>query len=189
MQQQILILNPGNASPINKEIFVSRDEDKWVYFHLGYPIYSHAAGSRRECYLALSQLIANGLCRECEVLKAFDVPKRTLSNWRAKYAEEGPAAFFSTPRRRKGGAILTPEVLADVQSLFNEGNGYSDVSGQLGIKECTLRKAVQDGRLTGPRRRSGLDKSERTVLDAQAAAGMGTACTRVDERGCIASGR
>ena len=182
MQQQILILNPGNASPINKEIFVTRDEDKWVYFHFGRPIYSHAAGYCREFYLVLSQLIDNGLCRECEVLKAFDVPKRTLNNWRAKYAEEGAAAFFLTPRRRKGGTILTPEVLADVQSLFNEGNSYSDVSGQLEIKECTLRKAVQDGRLTGPRRRSGLDKSERTVLDAQAAAGMGTACTRVDER-------
>ena len=182
MQQQILILNPGNASPINENVYVTRGDDKWIYYHYGHPIYCHPAGFHRDFYLILAQLIDNGLCRECEILKTFGIPKRTLNNWRNKYAKGGVAAFFSSPNRRTGGTILTSDVLADVQILFNEGNSYSDVSSQLEIRECTLRKAVQDGRLTGPKKRSGLDKSQRTVLDAQAAAGMGTACTRVDER-------
>ncbi len=79
------------------KVFVTRGEDKWFYFHLGYPIYSHPAGSHRDFYLVLTQLIDNGLCRECEILKTFGIPKRTLNNWRDKYAKDG-VPLFSRPR-------------------------------------------------------------------------------------------
>ena len=182
MQQLMLVLNPGNATPVNEKVYVERGEDRWIYYHLGIPVYSHPANSRRELYFVLVELIRNGLCRECEILRAFNVPKRTLNNWRVKREESGPAAFFAPPQRRKGGTILTPDVLAEAQGLFNEGKSYSDVSSQLDVRECTLRKAVQDGRLTRSPRRGGTDKSLRTAMDAEAASGLGTACTRVDER-------
>lgn len=190
MQQQILILHPANASPINENVYVAQEAGQRVYYHLGHPFYSHPADSDREFQFILAQMIKSGLCRKCEVLKAFGMPKRTLDNWCDKHAKGGTAAFFTPPKRRGGGTILTTDVLADVQALFNEGDSYADVSRRLGIRECTLRKAVQDGRLAKPKKRGGLDnsqgavldKSQRTVLDAQAAEGMGTACTRVDER-------
>ena len=109
MQQQILILNPGNASPINENVYVTRGDDKWIYYHYGHPIYCHPAGFHRDFYLILAQLIDNGLCRECEILKTFGIPKRTLNNWRNKYAKGGVAAFFSSPNRRTGGTGAVPK--------------------------------------------------------------------------------
>jgi prepilin-type processing-associated H-X9-DG protein len=59
------------------------------------------------------------------------------------------------------------------------------------VKESTLRKAISDGRIGGPNRSGhrsssmhdlGTTKSERSRLAAQAAEGLGTACTRANER-------
>ncbi|MDD3954315.1 MAG: hypothetical protein PHY82_10420, partial [Lentisphaeria bacterium] len=47
-------------------VYVTRGDDKWIYYHYGYPIYCHPAGFHRDFYLILAQLIDNGLCRECE---------------------------------------------------------------------------------------------------------------------------
>ena len=84
------------------------------------------------------------------------------------------------------------------------GVGWSprEVAEQLGLKLDTLRKAIQQGRLTEPfpprpgeptpektpvpQPPTATDKSTRAVADA--AAEMGTACTRPDERVLAAFG-
>lgn len=182
MYQQILPLIPSGASPINEIASVFRDEKKWTYFVFGHPIYKHNAGDTRSFYLVAAQIIESGVCQQGEILKAFGIPKRTLENWQGKYKKGGAASFFLPPKRRKGGTILMSDVLANVQRSFDEGSSYADAAIEFGIKESTLRKAVQDGRLKRSKRNSGLTKSERTVRDAAAAEGMGTACTRTDER-------
>ena len=49
----------------------------------------------------------------------------------------------------------------------------------------TLRKALADGRLVARPRAAAMDKSARSVEDASAATGMGTACTRVVDAGLL----
>ena len=97
---------------------------------------------------------------------------------------------------------MTPEVTAQAQQLLGAGGSPREVAEQLGIKFDTLRKAIRHGRLTVPRRAqpaeptpeetpapqppAATDKSTRAVEDA--AAEMGTACTRPDERVLAAFG-
>ena len=95
--------------------------------------------------------------------------------------------------------MLTPEVTARAQQLFAAGWSRGEVAEHLGLKVDTLRKAIQQGRLTEtvppvppgpvgpapegdpvPRPPAPTDKSTRAVADA--AAEMGTACTRPDQR-------
>ena len=98
--------------------------------------------------------------------------------------------------------MLTPEVTAQAQQLLEAGLSRREVADQLGLKCDTLRKAIQQGRLTKPappqpgeptpvnrptpQMPAPTDKSTRAAIDA--AAEMGTACTRPDERVLAAFG-
>ena len=98
--------------------------------------------------------------------------------------------------------MLTPEVTAQAQQLLATGWSRREVADQLNLKVDTLRKAIQQGRLTepgplgpaesapektpAPPPPAATDRSTRAVDDA--AAEMGTACTRPDERVLAAFG-
>ena len=188
MYQAILPLIPEGASRINEFVSVCRTEKSWTYFSYDQPVYRHDPGDRTGFYLTACQMLDAGVCRECEILEVFGVPKRTLDNWQDKYRKGGISSFFRRPVRKKKSTVLTPEVLEQAQCLLDEGLSRSQIAEELCVKPCTLRKAISDHRLDERKRRCGTTKSERTVRDAEAAAGMGTACTRLDERFLAALG-
>ena len=95
------------------------------------------------------------------------------------------------PRKgRRCGTVFSPKVLSLAQELLNDGYARREVADDLGIGLDTLRKAITSGRLSESGKRPEFtDKSSRTVADAAAAEGMGTACTRVGERFAAAIGK
>lgn len=189
MPQLILpILLPGETF-INSFVRVLCDENRWTYFLGEYPIYSHAPSDQRMFRLTIAQLIESKVCRQSEIIKAFAIPKSNVIRAQRKLRREGPDAFFRDRRGRKGGNILTPQKLEQAQELLDQGKSRKMVSEKLDVKYDTLRKAINDGRL----KKSFVEnrpsnKSSRTVTDANAAEGMGTACTRVDDRTLAAFG-
>ena len=109
-----------------------------------------------------------------------------------KYREEGIGSFFQ-PRKGRGASVLTDEVLAQAQGLLSCGSSRAEVAAQLSVRYDTLRKAINQGRLREPSgsaspdtTRKASDKSERSLADA--AAEMGVACTRPEERVLAAMG-
>jgi len=72
-------------------------------------------------------------------------------------------------------------------------NGYSraEIVSELNVPSDTFRKAINDGRLEEPEQAIPTPcstKSERNILDCEAASKIGTACTRVEERTAAAFG-
>ena len=102
--------------------------------------------------------------------------------------ERGAQSFFEKRSGRKGGTVLTAERLAQAQQLLNEGLSRAEVSAELEIKTDTLRKALNDGRLTpavkSTQRRSttACTQSERTQEDAQAGEQIGVGATNSLDR-------
>lgn len=197
MLQGRLPLSPMGANEVNDLVSVVKDENSWIYFINFHPVFKHKPEERILFYLIACQLIESGFSRQVEILMAFGCPKRTLINWQGKYREKGIMAFFHHPTRRKGGTKLTNEVLLKIQCLLDEGWSYGKIADETGIKSETIRKAVSDKRLRKSNNKSksnsdssfGMTKSARTVRDAEAAAGMGTACNRTDERLLAAIGK
>ena len=148
-----------------------------------------------------AQLIAQGTCRQVDIVRAFGVSKNSVIRSVDKFRAGGVEAFF-TPRATRGASVMTPEVTAQAQQLLGSGWSRREVAEHLGLKLDTLRKAIQHGRLTEPaplesgesapgkgpagEPPAATDKSTRAVEDA--AAEMGTACTRPDERVLAAFG-
>ena len=122
-----------------------------------------------------------------------DVPHRTLMHWTRQLDERGPASFLA-PHPGRGGAVMTSGTAAECGRLLDAGATIAEVARLVRVGESTLRKAVRSGRVvrtpaTGvsaaPDVGEGATKSERGRVDARAAEGMGTACTRADE--CMAA--
>ena len=193
--QALLPLVADGATPISDIISVVRENGQWTYFCGIRPVFQHAEDDRRSFRMFTAQLICQGLCRQVDIVRVFRVSKNSVIRSVEKYRAGGVPAFFS-PRATRGASVMTPGVTAQAQQLLWAGRSRREVAEELGLKLDTLRKAIQQGRLTEPRPvdpgesapekgstpppLTASDKSTRAVEDA--AAQMGTACTRPDER-------
>jgi hypothetical protein len=197
MPQLLLQGFPDGAMRIGPTLSVLKKEGRVTYFVGPDSYFSHrqtdAAGQR----LALALLIANGHVRASQVeVSGLGIAHRTLMHWMRQLDQKGPGSFYA-PRRRRGGAVMTPGKAAQCGRFLAAGETVAQVARRTGVGESTLRKAVRGGRVvrtvaTGvsvsPDGAEGTTKSERGRLDARAAEGMGTACTRADERMAAALG-
>jgi transposase len=199
--QALLPLIPDGATRINDLLSVVRQNGQWIYFYGARPLLQHPETDRRSFRMFTAQLICLGSCRQIEIVRAFGVSKNSVIRSVKKYRASGVNAFY-TPRVTRGASVMTPEVISQAQQLLRAGWRRQEVAKQPGLKLDTLRKAIQDGRLTelpplelgklvqeeapAPKPPTATDKSTRATLDA--AAEMGTACTRPDERVLAAFG-
>ena len=189
------------ATRISDLISVVRENGQWTYFCGAQPVFQHAENDRRSFRMFTAQLICQGACRQVDIVRAFGVSKNSVIRSVNKYRAGGVKAFYA-PRATRGASVMTPEVTAQAQQLLGAGWSRREVAEHLGLKLDTLRKAIQQGRLTEPgplepgetapeqaaalQPPTATDKSTRAVDDA--AAEMGTACTRPDERVLAAFG-
>lgn len=197
MPQLLLQGFPDGAIRIGPTLSVLKKEGRVTYFTGPDNFYSHPASDLAGQRFAIATLIANGHVRSSEVERsALGIPHRTLMNWTGQLATRGAGSFFE-PRGRRGETVLTTEKVAECGRLLDQGASIATVARLARVGESTLRKAVKAGRVvratvgegepTG-RAAQTTNKSERSRSDAQAAEGMGTACTRADERMAAALG-
>jgi transposase len=183
LSQLMLPAIPYGATEISDLVSVWREAQQWTYFLGTYPVYSHRADDQRMFRLVTAQLIQSGACRHKEIIETFGVSKSSVNRALKKLREQGAEAFFKRREGRGSGSVLTPQILDQAQALLDQGYSRRDLADELGVKYDTLRKAIHDGRLreTKPSD-TATAKSSRDVVDAQAAEGLGTACTRTEER-------
>ena len=172
-QQLILPLIPDGATEINERVCVWRSEERWTYFLGTHPIYAHHGSDQRMFRLVTSLLIDSGACRQVEILRTFGVSKNSVIRSLRKLRRGGGESFFQPRRGRRGGRVLTSEIIENAQHLFQQGCSRREASDELGVRYDTLRKAISDGRLVEPKRpEAATTKSSRDLIDAQAAEGL-----------------
>jgi hypothetical protein len=186
---------PDGAQKIGTWLSILEKDGTVTYFLGGDNYFSHPIGDRKSERFALSSLMENGHVRARDLEKPpLSFPHRTLMRWKAQYRKDGPTSFFRSFEGPKP-PIMTPQKSAQCASLLADGYRPSEVARRAGIQESTLRKALK--RQGVPRlaknddddpKEIGASKSERSRADAEAADGMGTACTRADERIAAAMG-
>jgi hypothetical protein len=192
--QALLPLIPDGATSLSDSISVVRENGQWTYYCGIAPLFQHPEGDHRAFRMFTAQLICLGACRHVDIVRVFGVSKnsviRSVNTYRA-----GSVSAFYAPRATRGASVMTPEVTAQAQQLLGAGCSRSEVAERLGLKRDTLRKAIKHGRLIEvrplekdptPEPPPVTDKSTRAVEDA--AAEMGTACTRPGERILVAFG-
>ena len=191
MPQLLLQGFPMGAIRIGSSLSVLEKEGTCTYFIGPDNYFSHPAEDSSAQRFAIASLIANSHVRACEITRSpLGIPHRTLMNWTRQLAVQGASSFFA-PRALRGSTVLTPEKIVECKDLLRLGISVAATARNASVKESTLRKAISDGRVARTNRSdqpassmqdAGTTKSERSRMDAQAAEGLGTACTRANER-------
>lgn len=199
MRQAFLPGFPDGAEKIGNGLSILKEEETVTYFVGSDNYFSHAQGDRSGERFALTSLMANRHVRAAELERStLGIPHRTLMNWMAQYREAGPGSFYAEASRQKP-RVMTPAVVAECATLLAAGHRPAAIARQVGIGESTLRKAIARKQIVPCATIAtdgsapitalvGSTKGERSRRDAEAAEGIGTACTRADERMAAALG-
>ncbi len=195
-KQRFLPGFPEGTTKINETLRILKKGGRVFYFTHSDEFFSHLEIDAPAYRWALAALMENNYVRACELSKPpLSIPYRTLMNWSAQLREKGSASFFHAPPRHVA-RLITTEIALECGVLLAEGKNIAAVAKKMGLKDSTLRKAIQRGAIAKYTRVTGgniaIDdvstKSIRSREDAEAALGMGTACTRADERVAAAMG-
>lgn len=146
MPESILPLFLDGCQPITDLLSYQRRDGLIYYFHGSFPIFNHAEEDDASFRLFTSQLIANGQCKNADIQRAFGITKIGVCRALKKFREGGSEAFYA-PKRTRGAAVLTAEVLSQAQELLDSGVGWKAAAERLEIKPDTLRKAIRHGKL------------------------------------------
>ena len=186
---------PDGAQKIGRSLSILEKDGRVTYFVGSDNYFSHRAGDDRGRRLALASLMENRHVRARDLEDApLRIPHRTLMHWARQLRDDGADSFYRVGERQKP-RVMTPEKRAECATLLASGVCPSEAARRAGIKEATLRKAIKRQAVPLPTdpspeqtTRQASTKSCRSREDAEAANGMGTACTRADERVAAAMG-
>jgi transposase-like protein len=169
---------PDGVTHITEMLAFARQDGQVTYFNGNMPLFIHDETDMASFRMITAQFVVSGNATQAQIARAFGVAKISIKRAVKLYRAQGPKGFYA-PRKQRGPAVLTAEVLAQAQCLFDEGLPISQVAEQLKIKRDTLAKAVRAARLhvRSPAKASAAllipSKSERTVRDSAAPMGMG----------------
>ena len=200
-KQQLIPGFPVGAQRIGESLSILERDGQVIYFVGGDNYFSHPQGDIKCRRFVLASLMENSHVRAVDLAAApLLIAHRTLMNWTAQCRKEGSAAFFRNAPVAKP-PVMSAQMNAQCASLLAEGLRPAEVARRVGINESTLRKALKRQAIPELLRYAesvgsqpdggavaGSTKSERSREDAQAADGMGMACTRADERIAAAIG-
>ena len=199
MPQLLLQGFPDGATRIGATLSVLKKDGRVTYFVGSDNFFSHAETDADGQRFVIATLIANGHVRACEVeASSLGIAHRTLMHWTRQLSEKGAGSFYR-PRSKRSGAVMTTAKSAACAQFLGTGESVAGVARLAGVNDSTLRKAIRSGRVVkavmtnavaaaAPDAVAGTTKSDRSRVDAQAADGMGTACTRAAERLAAAFG-
>jgi transposase len=153
MPQLQLPIFPKGMTMINANLGVMTRNGTVTYIYGSLPVFSHAVDDLKTFRMITSQLYVNGSAKQADICRAFGVSRISVKRSVKLYREKGAAGFFEPPRRR-GPAVLIPEVLQKVQAMLDNEHTLSEIGKELDLKVDTLRKAVSSGKLHKPQKKT-----------------------------------
>jgi hypothetical protein len=184
---------PEGAERIGTSLSMLSKNGTVTYFLGSDNYFSHKDDDNAARRFTLTSLMANKHVRATDLERSsLALPHRTLMNWMAQYRDHGGGSFFTSNRPRSNPRVMTDEKAAECAHLLAGGHCPAEVARRTKIGGSTLRKAIGRGQISLPNpttttltmssQVSASSKASRSRDDALAATGIGTACTRADER-------
>lgn len=103
--QILLPLFPIEATLINHLIAVQKKEETVYYFNGSMPIFMHNENDIDSFRYITSQLIANGVCKQKDIVNCFGVSLVSVKRWVKRYRESKELGDFTS--KKKGPQTLS----------------------------------------------------------------------------------
>ena len=196
MPQMFLPGMPDGAIRINSAVSLLSKEGHVTWFVGDDNYFSHPADDSASHHLALATLMDNGHAKPCQITATLGTPRSSLMRWRRQLEERGSGSFYQ-PRAVRGGTVITAEKSAECSRLLEAGKTIPQAARPPTSPNPPCAKPLAPDALLKARpplpippspTTAPSTKSQRSQQDAAAAQGIGTACTRADERTAAAIG-
>ncbi len=146
MVQRQLPMFPEGSILVTRDLAVEKRDGRITYFYGTLPVFTHDENDDASFQMITAQFYCNGYVKQMDIVRAFGVTPISVKRAVQCYKEQGVKGFYA-PKKTRGAAVLTDEVLQVAQQLLNEEQEPCDVADQLGIKRDTFSKAIRAGRL------------------------------------------
>ena len=153
MPQMMLPIFPDDAVDLSPNLAVRKENGQVTYFNGVMPVFTHAEDDIQSFQMITSQFCCSGVLKQADVARAFGVTDLSVMRSVKRYRESGVAGFYA-PKKTRGAVVLTTAVMEKAQGLLDEGHGLPEIAAELCLKRDTLSKAVRDGRLHQPKKRT-----------------------------------
>ena len=146
MVQRQLPMFPEGSILVTGDLAVEKRDGRITYFYGTLPVFTHDENDDDSFQMITAQFYSNGYVKQMDIVRAFGVTPISVKRAVKRYQEQGVQGFYA-PKKTRGAAVLTDEVLQVAQQLLSEGQEPCDVADQLSIKRDTFSKAIRAGRL------------------------------------------
>ena len=146
MVQRQLPMFPEGSILVTGDLAVEKRDGRITYFYGTLPVFTHDENDDDSFQMITAQFYSNGYVKQMDIVRAFGVTPISVKRAVKRYQEQGVQGFYA-PKKTRGAAVLTDEVLQVAQQLLSEGQESCDVADQLSIKRDTFSKAIRAGRL------------------------------------------
>ena len=146
MVQRQLPMFPQGSILVTGDLAVEKRDGRITYFYGTLPVFTHDENDDDSFQMITAQFYSNGYVKQMDIVRAFGVTPISVKRAVKRYQEQGVQGFYA-PKKTRGAAVLTDEVLQVAQQLLSEGQEPCDVADQLSIKRDTFSKAIRAGRL------------------------------------------
>jgi transposase-like protein len=155
---------PEGTTHITPNLAFKKENGSITYFNFSMPVFTHEETDLKTFRMITSQFCENGHATQAQIHRAFGVTKISIKRAVKLYRTRGVQGFYE-PRKTRGVAVLTPDVLQEIQCQLDLGESISDIAKKQGLKSNTLSKAIRAGHLHQPLKK----KSPRIPSSYQAA--------------------
>lgn len=145
-----LPLLPENARELGDNLAIAEQGTQIVFFNAAGPIYACDKADRASLRLGALTMIDLGLAGVTAMAKAVGLHRTTLFRDARRMKQQGVMGLEAKKRGPKGPRLLTPDLLERAQELLDSETALRATAKGVGVDEKTIRRAVQDGRLTRP---------------------------------------
>lgn len=97
--QLLLPLFPAEATMINSVIGVQSNGESVYYFNGSMPIFNHKESDIDSFRFITSQLIANGVCKQKDIVACFGVSPISVKRWVKRYRESKTLGDFVSKKK------------------------------------------------------------------------------------------
>jgi hypothetical protein len=136
----------AGMTEISRDLAFEKRDGRVTYFHGALPVFTHEESDVRTFRMITSQFCVQGVVTQAQIVRAFNVPLRTVKRYCKLFRDRGAEGFYAA-RVTRGPAVLVPEVVRQAQELIDQGMDPKSAAEQLGVKPNTMQKAVRAGRL------------------------------------------
>lgn len=140
---------PEGITHITANLAFKKENGNITYFNFSMPIFTHEETDLKTFRMITSQFCVNGHATQAEIHRTFGVTKISVKRAVKLYRSRGIQGFYE-PRKTRGVAVLTSDVLQKVQHQLDLGESIADIAKKQNLKSNTLSKAIRAGHLHQP---------------------------------------